>query len=148
MVIDLWQWNCRNGRGKKLWQWNCWNGRKKKLWQLICSNVVVAMEGKKNCHKFILTISATWLLKFFFFFFTNIKILEIKKKMGQWVHSLNSVLKILPKNSKKLETKLAIKAWVPETLLSIYVFIGLSASPPATHCACSLVETSFRIFQS
>ena len=41
------------------------------------------------------------------------------------MHSLNSVLKILPKNSKKLETKHAIKAQVPETLLSIYVFIGL-----------------------
>ena len=31
-----------------LWQWNCQNGRKKKLCQLICGNVVAKMEGKKK----------------------------------------------------------------------------------------------------
>ena len=28
-------------------QWNCWNGREKKLWQLICGNGNVEMQGKK-----------------------------------------------------------------------------------------------------
>ena len=32
-----------------LWQWNCRNGRKKKQQQLICGNVVARMEGEKNC---------------------------------------------------------------------------------------------------
>ena len=54
---------------------------KKKLWQLICGNVIAEMEGKKIVINLSFTISATWLPKFFFFF-TNIKILEIKK-MGQ-----------------------------------------------------------------
>ena len=31
-----------------LWQWNCQNGRKKKLCQLICGNVVAKMGGKKK----------------------------------------------------------------------------------------------------
>ena len=36
-----------------LWQWNCQNGRKKKLCQLICGNVVAKMEGKKKCDNWL-----------------------------------------------------------------------------------------------
>ena len=83
-----------------------------------CDNEIAEMGGKKNCGNwFVAMLLSQWKEKkivinlslqfqqlgcwnFFFFFFTNIKILEIKKKMGQWVHSLNSVLKILSKNQR------------------------------------------------
>ena len=51
VAIDLWQWNCRNGRKKNssnLWQYCCRNGRGEKLWQLICGNGIAKMGGKKK----------------------------------------------------------------------------------------------------
>ena len=51
VAIDLWQWNCRNGRKKNrrnLWQCCCRNGRGGKLWQLICGNGIAKMGGKKK----------------------------------------------------------------------------------------------------
>ena len=45
-------------------------GKKKELWQLICGNIVAEMEGKKIVINLSLTISATWLPKFFSFLFS------------------------------------------------------------------------------
>ena len=46
------QWNCWNGREKKLWQLICGNGnvemQGKKMWQLICGNGIAEIEGKKH----------------------------------------------------------------------------------------------------